>query len=585
MKVILSGNEAIARGFYEAGGKIAAAYPGTPSTEVVETLSTEYKDKGVYAEWSVNEKVALEVAIGGSLSGVRSMACMKHVGVNVAADPLLTVSYTGVNGGLVLMVADDPGMFSSQNEQDSRHYARFAKIPCIEPSSSQEAKDFLKLAFEISENFDTPVLFRSTTRISHCKGVVTLEETKKIEGKGLQRDVQKYVMLPVNAQKRHVIVEERLKKLKEFAETTILNVWEKGSDKIGIIANGISYQYAKEAFPEASILKLGMTWPLPEKMIKDFAKSVKKLIVIEELDPFIEDSVKALGVKVHIGKNKLPLCGEYSKNIVYEAVTGKKIKRKEPITGLTKRPPTFCPGCSHRGLYTVLSKLKPFVSGDIGCYTLGALPPYSSMHSCICMGASISGAHGISKGLSAQNIKDKPVAIIGDSTFIHSGITGLINMVYNNGDAIVVIMNNDTTGMTGGQEHPGTGITAMGVQTVKLNIEKLCQLIGAKRVIEIDTYNLKELERIFREEMEKEGPSVLISNQPCVLRYRISKEPLKVNKEKCTACKMCLKVGCIALTFVEKAGAKYTEIDPLLCNGCTVCQQMCKFDAIVGGGK
>lgn len=583
MKTIFSGNEAIARGFYEAGGKVVSSYPGTPSTEVTETLVSIYKDKGIHAEWAPNEKVALETAIGASISGVRAMACMKHVGVNVAADPLLTVAYTGVNAGLVLMVADDPGMFSSQNEQDSRHYARFAKIPCIEPADSQEAKDFLKLAFEISEKFDTPVLFRTTTRISHCKGVVSLEEPAKVDTKGIQKDFAKYVMLPVNAQKRHIIVEERMKALKDYAEETPLNVVYKCSSSMGIITNGISFQNAREAFPDASILKLGMTWPLPEKKIKEFAKSVKKLIVIEELDPFIEDSIKAMGIKVHIGKNKLPLCGEYSKNIIYESVSGRKIKRAEPLTGLTRRPPTFCPGCSHRGLYTVLGKLKSFVSGDIGCYTLGALPPYSSMHSCICMGASVSGAHGISKGLFLQGIKEKPVAVIGDSTFIHSGITGLINMIYNRGDAIVVIMNNDTTGMTGGQEHPGTGRTASGENTVKLDIEKLCQALGAKRVKEIDAYNLKELEKVFKEEMELEGPSVLISNQPCVLRYKVSKKPLKVNKEKCTACKMCLKVGCIALTFVEKAGAKYTEIDPLLCNGCTVCQQMCKFDAIEGG--
>lgn len=583
MKAILSGNEAIARGFFESGGKVVSAYPGTPSTEVTETLANQYANKGIHVEWAVNEKVAFEVAIGGSISGVRSMACMKHVGVNVAADALMTVSYTGVNGGLILMVADDPGMFSSQNEQDTRHYARFAKIPCLEPSDSQEAKDFVKIGFDISEKFDTPVILRTTTRVSHCKGIVEVSKEKNIEGKGLQRDFPKYVMLPVNAQKRHVIVEERLLKLKEFAEETELNRWEKGSSSLGIVTNGISYQYVKEAFPDASILKLGLTWPLPEKKIKEFAKSVKKLAVVEELDPVIEDTIKSMGIKVHIGKNKFPMCGEYNKILVYEVISGKKIKRKEPLANLTKRPPTFCPGCSHRGLFTVLSKLKPFVSGDIGCYTLGALPPYTAMHSCICMGASVSGSHGMAVGLKMQNIKDKPVAVIGDSTFIHSGITGLINMVYNQGDAIVVIMNNDTTGMTGGQEHPGTGRLATGEQTVKLNIEKLCETIGAKRVMEIDTYNLKELEKIFKEEMEKEGPSVLISNDPCVLRYRVSKKPLSVNKEKCTACKMCLKVGCIALSFVEKAGAKYTQIDPLLCNGCTVCQQMCKFSAIEGG--
>ncbi len=583
MKAILSGNEAIARGFYEAGGKVVSSYPGTPSTEVTETLAAEYRSKGIHAEWAPNEKVALEVAIGGSIAGVRSMACMKHVGVNVAADSLMTVSYTGVNGGLILMVADDPGMYSSQNEQDTRHYARFAKIPCLEPSDSQEAKDFVRIGFEISEMFDTPVILRTTTRISHCKGVVELEKEKTVEDKGLQRDFLKYVMLPVNAQKRHVIIEERLLKLKDFAEKTELNIWEKGASSLGIITSGISYQYAKEAFPEASILKLGMTWPLPEKKIKEFAKSVKKLVVVEQLDPFFEDSIKAMGVKVHIGKNKFPLCGEYTKTLVYKVISGEKTKSKEPLTNLTKRPPTFCPGCSHRGLFTVLSKLKTFVSGDIGCYTLGALPPYTAMHSCICMGASVSGAHGMAVGLKMQNIKEKPVAVIGDSTFIHSGITGLIDMVYNQGDAIVVIMNNDTTGMTGGQEHPGTGRTASGEPTVKLDIEKLCKAIGVERVIEIDTYNLKELEKIFKEEMEKEGPSVLISNDPCVLRYKVSKKPLSVNKEKCTACKMCLKVGCIALSFIEKAGAKYTQIDPLLCNGCTVCQQMCKFSAIEGG--
>lgn len=583
MKVIYSGNEAIARGFIEAGGKLASAYPGTPSTEVTETLSTVYKDWGIHVEWATNEKVALEVAIGGSLSGVRSMASMKHVGVNVAADPLLTASYTGVNGGLVLFVADDPGMFSSQNEQDSRHYARFAKIPCVEPSDSNEAKDFLKCAFDISEEFDTPVLFRTTTRVSHCKGVCTLLEPVVPKVKELSKDFAKYVMLPANAQKRHIFVEERMMKLKEFVETTPLNVEIDGSKDIGFITNGISFQYVREAFPEASVLKLGITWPLPEKKIRAFAGKVKKLVVVEELDPIFEETIKAMGIRVDLGKNIFPLCGEYSKHLIYEKVTGKKALYKEPITGLTRRPPTLCPGCSHRGLFTTLSKLKYFVSGDIGCYTLGGLPPFSALHTCICMGASISAAHGIAKGLELQGIKQKPIAVIGDSTFLHSGITGLINMVYNSGDAIVVIMNNDTTGMTGGQEHPGTGRTATGKETIKLNIEKLCQTIGAKRVIEIDTYNLKELERVFKEEMEKEGPSVLISNQPCVLRYRVSKTPLKVNKEKCTACKMCLKVGCVALNLVEAGTTKYVQIDPLLCNGCTVCQQQCKFEAIEGG--
>lgn len=581
MKVIFSGNEAIARGFIEAGGKIASAYPGTPSTEVTETLATEYE--GIHAEWAPNEKVALEVAIGGSISGVRSMACMKHVGVNVAADPLLTAAYTGVNGGLVLFVADDPGMFSSQNEQDSRHYARFAKIPCIEPADSQEAKDFLKYAFEISEQFDTPVLFRTTTRVSHCKSVVMLQEPLNLDNRELARDFAKYVMLPSNAQKRHVFVEERMQSLKSYVENSPLNIEIEGTKEIGFVTNGISFQYVREAFPEASVLKLGVTWPLPEKRIKDFANKVKVLAVVEELDPIIEDTMKSWGIKVDLGKNVLPICGEYSKNLVYEKISEKKVQMKTPVAGLTRRPPTLCPGCSHRGLFTTLSKLKYFVSGDIGCYTLGGLPPFSAMHSCICMGASISAAHGIAKGLEIQGIKQKPIAVIGDSTFLHSGITGLIDMVYNNGDAIVVIMNNDTTGMTGGQEHPGTGRTATGKETVKLSIEKLCNSIGAKRIRTIDTYNLKELEKIFKDEMESEGPSVLISNQPCVLRYRVSKNPLKVNKGKCTACKMCLKVGCVALSLFEEGETKFVQIDPLLCNGCTVCQQQCKFEAIEGG--
>ncbi len=390
-------------------------------------------------------------------------------------------------------------------------------------------------------------------------------------------------MLPVNAQKRHIIVEERTLKLKEFVENSPLNRIEMASEELGIITNGISYQYVKEAFPEASVLKLGITWPFPERMLCQFASKVKKLAVVEELDPVIEDYVKSLGIRVDFGKNVLPMCGEYSKNLVYERLSGRAIEKKTPISNLTRRPPTLCPGCSHRGLFTTLSKFKQFVSGDIGCYTLGALPPYVAMHSCICMGASVSGAHGIAKGLEVRGINQKPIAVIGDSTFIHSGITGLINMVYNQGDAIVVIMNNDTTGMTGGQEHPGTGVTASGEKTVKLNIEKLCQVIGAKRVIEIDAYKLKELENIFKKELETPGPSVLISNQPCVLRYRVSNKPLSINKEKCTACKMCLKVGCIALSLFEQGETKFVQLDPLLCIGCTVCQQMCKFDAIEGG--
>jgi indolepyruvate ferredoxin oxidoreductase, alpha subunit len=571
-KVILSGNEAIARGFIEAGGKLAAAYPGTPSTEVLETLSCE---NGIHAEWSVNEKVALEVAIGGALSGVRSLACMKHVGVNVAADPLMTVAYTGINAGLVLFAADDPGMFSSQNEQDTRHFARMGKIPCLEPSDAAEAKEFIKAAFGLSESFDTPVILRTTTRISHCKSVVELGTVEAQAGRGLVRDFGKYVMLPNNAKKRHVFVEDRLLRLKELAETTPMNQIVEGDPSIGFITSGISYQYVREAFPGAAVLKLGMTFPLPEKLIRKFAASVGKLAVVEELDPFLEEQIKAMGIAVHVGKSTLPLCGEFSQRLVREKITGSAFPVKEPASGLIMRPPTFCPGCSHRGLYTVLAKLKLFVSGDIGCYTLGALPPFSAMHTCICMGASISAAHGMAKGLALQGQQQKPVAVIGDSTFLHSGITGLVNMVYNGGDAIVIIMNNDTTGMTGGQEHAGTGRSAKGTEAPRLDIAKLCQAIGAKRVREIDAYRIKDLEKIMKEELEAPGLSVLISNQPCVLRYRVSKKPLAIDRDACKGCKLCLKAGCIALSYTPEGKTGFVEIDPLLCNGCGVCDQMC----------
>ncbi len=571
-KAILSGNEALARGFIEAGGKLATAYPGTPSTEVLETLS---RVAGIHAEWSVNEKVALEAAIGGSLSGVRSLACMKHVGVNVAADPLMTASYTGINAGLVLMAADDPGMFSSQNEQDTRHFARLGKIPCLEPSDSAEAKEFIKAAFELSESFDTPVILRTTTRISHCKSVVEIGTPDSPAGRGLVRDFSKYVMLPNNAKKRHVFVEDRLLRLKEWAETSALNQNIDGEKAIGFVTSGISFQYVREAFPKAAVLKLGTTYPLPERLIKQFASTVTKLAVVEELDPFLEEQIKAMGVTVHLGKNVFPLWGEFSQRLVKEKISGSSLQVKEPVAGLIMRPPTFCPGCSHRGLYTVLSKLNLYVSGDIGCYTLGALPPFSAMHTCICMGASISAAHGMATGLALQGIQQKPVAVIGDSTFLHSGITGLINMVYNGGDAIVIIMNNDTTGMTGGQEHAGTGRTAKGTEAPRLDIAKLCQAIGAKRVREIDAYNIKDLEKIMKEELADKGPSVLISNQPCVLRYRVTKKAYAVERKTCTGCKMCLKAGCIALSFTPEGKTGYVEIDPLLCNSCGICAQLC----------
>ncbi len=580
VKEILSGNEAIARGFYEAGGRFAASYPGTPSTEVLENL---LRYDGVHAEWSVNEKVAFEAAFGASLAGVRAMAIMKHVGVNVAADPLLTASYTGVNAGLVLMAADDSGMFSSQNEQDTRQYARMAKIPCLEPSDSQEALEFVKAAFELSEGFDTPVLIRTTTRISHSKSVVKTSSPARPKGRGVHRDFAKYVMLPSTARRRHELAEERLERLAEYAETARLNRVHEGSATLGIIANGISYQYAREAFPGASFLKLGIAYPLPQTLIREFARKVRKLAVVEELDPFIEEQVRAMGIKVHYGKGSLSPCGEYSRDSIYQALSGKNPPLRKPVDGLIGRPPTFCPGCSHRGLFAVLSNLRVFVCGDIGCYTLGALPPFSALHSTICMGASIPGAHGMSKALRQQGISQKPVAVIGDSTFLHSGITGLMNMVYNGGDAVVIIMNNDTTGMTGGQEHPGTGRTASGAKAPKLDITALCRALGAKRVREIDTNNLSGLEKILKKELVSEGLSVLVSNQPCVLKYKVAARPLEVDTSLCDACKRCLKAGCVALMLAGGRCKRKVEIDPLLCTGCGVCRQLCGAGAIKGG--
>ncbi len=593
-KEILSGNEAIARGFADAGGRFAASYPGTPATEALEELC---RLPGIHAEWSINEKAALEAAIGGSLSGLRSMASMKHVGVNVAADPLMTASYTGVNAGLVLMAADDPGMFSSQNEQDTRHFARMAKIPCLEPSDSQEAMDFTRLALELSEQFDTPVILRTTTRISHSRSVVTfLSGERKVTKRKpdflaadsgvLQINIPKYVMLPGYAGKRHVVIEKRLAKLQEWAESTEINKII-GSEspkpvhrrRLGIITSGVSFQYAREAFPEAAMLKLGMTWPLPERMIKEFAKGVKSLAVVEELDPFIEDAVRAMGVRVDWGKNVLPLTGEFTAGMVFEAISRRRESSpKTPAAGIPERPPNLCPGCSHRGLFVALSKLKTFVSGDIGCYTLGALEPFSAIHSVLCMGASVTIAHGISAGLKLRGIKRKPVAVIGDSTFLHSGITGLINLAYNGGDAIVVIMNNDTTGMTGGQEHPGTGRNAGGEKAPRMDIMGLCRACGL-RVREIDTFDLKGLEALFREEMAAPGPVVLVSNQPCALRYRLAGRPLEIDAEKCTGCLKCLKAGCIGLKIAPVDGRRRVSVDRLVCNGCGICAQLCKAGA------
>uniref|UniRef100_C6E209 Indolepyruvate oxidoreductase subunit IorA n=1 Tax=Geobacter sp. (strain M21) TaxID=443144 RepID=C6E209_GEOSM len=578
MKKIISGNEAIALSFEDSGGVFASGYPGTPSTETLEEVA---RLGNVYCEWAPNEKVGLESAIGASLAGGRALATMKHVGVNVAADALMTLTYTGVNAGLILMAADDPGMHSSQNEQDSRNYAKFAKIPMLDPADSQEAYDYVREGFEISERFDTPVMLRTTTRISHAKGVV--EQTGKLQPKvgELAKDVPKYVMLPNFGKIKHVAVEERLLKLKAFAEESELNRVEMNDPELGIITSGISYQHAKEAFPQASFLKLGLVHPLPEQKIRDFASKVGRLMVVEEMDAIFEEQIRALGIRVDIGKDKISLCGEVCADIVREAAGATAASAKtQPVNDLPLRPPTFCPGCAHRGLYSILSKLKVFVSGDIGCYTLGALPPLSAMHTCICMGASISAAHGIAKVNEIAGRTEKPVAVIGDSTFFHSGITGLLSMSYNAGNALVIIMDNRTTGMTGGQENPGSGRHIQGNPAKEVDMVSLVKVLGIENVFEINSYNLKETEAAIRRGLETPGPYVLVDKNPCVLRYRVKKPLVQVSAEKCTGCRACLKASCVALGLKGSGEKPKVAIDPNICNGCGVCSQHCKFDAM-----
>ncbi len=581
-KIILSGNEAIARGAYEAGVKVATAYPGTPSTEILEAL-TKYKD--VYCEWSPNEKVALEVAIGSSIAGARSLVSMKHVGLNVASDPLFTLSYTGIKGGLVIVTADDPSLYSSQNEQDNRNYAKFAKIPMLEPSDSMEAKEFVKMAFEISEQFDTPVLLRTTTRISHSKGIVTLEDREEVDSKiEPEKNIPKYVMMPAFARLRHPIVEDRIRKLSTAAETMSINRIEWGNRKIGIITSGICYNHAKEVFPDASYLKLGMVYPIPHNLIRKFASEVEKILVIEELDPFLEEQIKEMGITV-VGKDILPMCGEYTPDILRKSfgLISNDIDKSiipEPNLNIPVRHPSLCPGCSHRAIFTALRKLKVFVSGDIGCYTLAALSPIEALHSCICMGASIGMAHGIEKAM-GKDAKGKVVAVIGDSTFFHSGITSLIDIAYNKGNSTIIILDNRTTAMTGGQAHPGTGKTAKNEETIRIDIEAIVRAVGIKRVSKINSYNISEAEEIIKREINIDEPSVIIVEMPCVLVENIWFEKMTVIKEKCTGCGVCLKAGCIAMEFkTDVDGKKYVSIDPDLCRGCTVCQQLCKFGAI-----
>ncbi len=582
MKRLLSGNEAVARGIYEAGVKFASAYPGTPSTEILENV-VKYKND-IHCEWAPNEKVAVESAIGASMGGVRSVAAMKHVGLNVAADPFFSMGYIGSNGGIVIISADDPSMHSSQNEQDNRHYARAAKMPCIEPSDSQEAKDFMIYAQEISERFDTPVLFRMTTRVCHSKSTVELGERKDIKSKGFERNFSKYVILPANARKLHLKVEERLKKLEEYGYDCPLNKIEVNPDrigtKIGIISSSIAYQYAKEVFPNASYLKLGLSFPMPKKLIKEFASKVETLYVVEELESFLEEQIKAMGIKV-IGKDKLPITYEFNTDVVEESLLNKKSYREINIQGLPPRPPSLCPGCPHRAVFYTLHKLNVHVTGDIGCYTLGGLPPLSALHTCVCMGASIGNAYGIERAM-PEDPTGKVVAVIGDSTFIHSGITELINVVYNKGVSTICIMDNNITAMTGHQDHPGTGKTLMGERTHKLDLIKLVESCGVKKenIRPVSAFDTKELMKVFKEELAKSEPSVVITQGPCIFIEPKEKKwkLFEIDSEKCTACGICLKVGCPAIYKDEDDKA---VIDPIFCLGCEVCAQVCPFDAII----
>lgn len=580
MKKLMLGNEAIARGAYEAGVKVATAYPGTPSTEITEFIAT-YDE--IFSEWSPNEKVALEVAIGASFAGGRSICSMKHVGLNVAADPLFTVSYTGVNGGLVICVADDPGMHSSQNEQDSRHYAKAAKIPILEPSDSQECKDYIKKALELSEEFDTPFIIRLTTRISHSQSLVELGKRVEVPLKPYQKDIGKYVMMPAMARKRHLIVEDRMKRLASFAENTELNRIEWGSKKVGVITSGICYQYSKEVFGDASYLKLGMVHPLPEKLITEFASKVETIYVIEELDPFIEEFLKQKGISC-IGKEKLPVTGEYSANLLRKEIFGiKEDSTVELKENIPVRPPVLCPGCPHRGVFYTLKKNRLTVSGDIGCYTLGSMAPLESMDTCVCMGASIGVAHGMEKAMGKDNAQ-KRVAVIGDSTFIHSGITGLIDVVYNKGTSTVIILDNSITGMTGHQHNPATGYTIKGEETRQIDLIKLCNAIGIDRVRVCDPFNLDEFDKVVKEEVEADEPSVIIAQRPCALLKTVKyKGKVKVNTEKCKYCKVCMRLGCPAIVDTGDG----IHINEALCVGCDLCMEVCKFDAFekVGGSN
>lgn len=571
-KTIMLGNEAIARGAYEAGVKVSSAYPGTPSTEISEYLA---KYDEVYTEWAPNEKVAAEVAIGASISGVRSLACMKHVGLNVASDPLYTFSYTGVNGGSVFVVADDPGLASSQNEQDTRMVARAAHVPVLEPSDSSEAKEFVKFAYELSEKYDTPVILRTTTKLAHSQSTLELNERVEIEDKEYQRSVPKYVMMPASAIGRHLAVEDREKRMADDSADFFVNRAEYNDTKIGFITCGIAYQYVKEACPDASVLKLGMTNPISKKLVDDFISKVETVYVFEELEPVIEEQVRAWGHNVK-GKELFTRQGEYSANLLKKVIYGDDgvafEKQDAPA-----RPPILCPGCPHRSVFSVLSKMKIHASGDIGCYTLGAVAPLGVIDTTICMGASISALHGMEKARGKDFIKNW-VAVIGDSTFLHTGINSLINMVYNKASGTVMILDNRTTGMTGHQDHAATGKTLKGEETNAIDFVELCHAVGVKNVIEVNAFDVKTLEKVIKESVEGDTLTVIITKSPCVL-LKGQKFPnvCKVDPELCKNCGACMKIGCPAMTRDEN---RTVRIDATMCNGCGLCTNYCKFGAI-----
>lgn len=585
MKVLLSGNEAVARGAYESGVVFASAYPGTPSTEILENI-VQYDE--IYAEWSPNEKVALDAAIGAAYAGKRALAAMKHVGLNVAAEALFYSSHTGFDGALVIVNADDPGMHSSQNEQDNRHYAKFAKVPMLEPTDSQEAKDFVGSALDISEEFDTPVLLRLSTRICHSSALVELGERKaaKDERKPFVRNPMKYSMIPGFARRRHPVMEQRLKDLAEYAETFPYNKVEWGDRSLGIVANGVAYQYAREVFPEASFLRLGMSWPLPEKLIRDFVSQVDKVVVVEELDPFLEEHLKIMGIEVAAGKEFFPILDEFNPGIVrdaaYEAgLVEETVEVQKVDTGeLPPRPPVLCAGCPHRPVYYMLKKYGLVVDSDIGCYALAVLPPIATTDTLGCMGASIGVAHGINKA----GVEERAVATIGDSTLWHAGMPGLLNVVYNKSNTVTIILDNLTTAMTGHQPHPSTGRTLKGEETAKGDFEALARAMGYEEVRTVDPLNLKELEEGLKASLDSDQPAVLVTRSPCIFLYDERPPIYEVDLERCNACGLCFEIGCPAIIrsdeIHEKSGEAKAEINSILCFGCDVCEQVCARNAI-----